>query len=213
MLRGLPLLFVERAIQLERGEMSSFVHILATSDCSALRSTLALSMSMLALIKTFITALEGTPYEPWVDGVLFVGFLVAIFSATSRLFFHRESIAAAKAALALLRKAHEGLDNSIQYAPDAEEVRKKAYPYVELVSSLFFALVALLYGGMVGLLTAWLHSKLIWHQALSGWLFFAACMLFMRYSLASATWAWHSIKTGQELTRRSTRMRRKRRAG
>lgn len=170
-------------------------------------------MSLLALIKTFITALEGTPYEPWVDGVLFIGFLVAIFSVVSRLVFRRESVAAAKAALSLFRKAYDGLDSSIQYAPGAEEVRKKVYPYIELVSSIFFALVGLLYGGTVGLLTAWLHNKLIWYQSLESWLFFAVCILFMRFNLASATWAWHSIKTGQELTRRSTRTRRKRRAG
>jgi len=106
-------------------------------------------MSLLALIKTFITALEGTPYEPWVDGVLFVGFLAAVFSAISRLMFRRESLATAKAALALLKKAHDGLDNSIQYAPGAEEVRRKVYPYIDLASSTFFALVGLLYGGMV----------------------------------------------------------------
>jgi len=137
-------------------------------------------MSLLALIKTFITALEGTPYEPWVDGVLFVGFLAAVFSAISRLMFRRESLATAKAALALLKKAHDGLDNSIQYAPGAEEVRRKVYPYIDLASSIFFALVGLLYGGMVGLLTAWLHGKLIWYQTLVGWLFFAVCMLFTR---------------------------------
>lgn len=159
-------------------------------------------MSLLALIKTFITALEGTPYEHWVDGALFVSFLVSIFSAISRFVLRRENVAASKAILALFKKASNRINSSIQYSPEAEELRKKIYPYIELVFSIFFALVVLLYGGTVGLLTAWLHDKLNWHQLLEGWLFFAACMLYTRINFASATWAWHSIKTGQELTRR-----------
>ena len=161
-------------------------------------------MSTLALIKTFITALEGTVYEPWVDGVLFVSFLALILLAVVRLIFQKENLAAAKATFVLFKKAYDGLDNSIQYAPGAEKVRKKIYPYLELVSSILYALIALLYGGIVGIVTVWLQSKLPWYQILEGLSFFAACIIFMRFNLASATWAWHSIKTGQELTRRSS---------
>jgi hypothetical protein len=161
-------------------------------------------MSLLALIKTFITALEGTQYETWVDVVLFLSFLFAVFLAISRFVFRREILATVKATLGLLKKARDGLNNSIQYAPGAEEVRKKVYPYIELVSSIFFALLWLFYGGIVGLLTAWLHSKLVWYQILVGYLFFGLCMFYMRFNLASATWAWHTIKTGQNLTPHSS---------
>lgn len=169
-------------------------------------------MSLLALIKTFITSLEGTPYEPWVNLVLFIGFVLAVLSAISRLAFRRENLAVAKATAELVKKAHEKLDNSIQYAPGAEEIRKKIYPYINFVSSIFFALVGLLYGCIFGLITAWLHSKLIWYEALVGWTCFIVCMAHARINFASATWAWHSIKAGQELTHRSTRTRRKRHA-
>ncbi|MBF3487556.1 hypothetical protein ISF52_01145 [Burkholderia pseudomallei] len=86
------------------------------------------------------------------------------------------------------------------FGPEWDTVRRKIAPYIELVASLYFALVCLYSVVVIGL-ALWLERT--HHAHASGWAIALAwtwllvsCYA-MRWYLEDASWHYHAIKTGR----------------
>ena len=148
-------------------------------------------MTPLSVIKYIVEKLQGTPYEPWVNVLLFMMLLAAVLATIIFLlgkggrnfFLNTVSIAAKKL------KSRRG------YSPEWERFRQRVEPYVELVVSAYFVLVGLYSALLVGLATALASQKAPLWAVIVGLIWVLISVLYMRVNLESASWAYHEIKS------------------
>lgn len=147
-------------------------------------------MNPLAIIKYIVESLQGTLYEPWVNGLLFLLFFAAIFAAISLLLGRGGRKLITKAASITTEK----IKNRKGYAPECEAFRLRIEPYVEFLGALYFAFVGLYSATIVGLaLTLTAGHARFWPQIV-GFVWVMASFFYMRVNLEAASWAYHNIK-------------------
>jgi hypothetical protein len=128
-----------------------------------------------------------------------------IFSAITWLFTRRHSRVVAHAVLSLLKRASEGLVEASRYAPEAEGYRQRYERYV--MGWVMLAFWVLLLGVFSVCLVSIPLRVLIFNVAritqanlVVVLLLCFAGLVLGRYCLVGATWAWHSLKTGEAVT-------------
>lgn len=147
-------------------------------------------MNPLSIIKYIVEHLQGTPYEPWVNGFLFLLFFAAIYAAISLLLGRGGRKFIAKAASVTTEK----IKNRKGYAPEWEAFRLRIEPYVELIGSLYFAFIGVYSATVVGLaLTLNIEHVQFW-PLIVGVVWIMASLFYMRVNLEVASWAYHNIK-------------------
>ena len=147
-------------------------------------------MSPLSIVKYIVEHLQGTPYEPWVNGLLFLLFFTAIFAVISLMLGRGGRKFIAKAASV----ATDKLKNRKGYAPEWEAFRLRTEPYVELVGSLYFAFVGLYSATVVGLALVLNVGRAQFWPFIVGTVWVLASFFYMRVNLEAASWAYHNIK-------------------
>ncbi len=150
-------------------------------------------MSPLSILKYIVEHLEGSAYEPWVNAFLFLLFAVAVFSAI-RLLIGKGGRKLVSDTIVATSKAFK---NRKGYAPHWENTRTKVVPYIDLVSSLYFAFVGLYAAVLFGLTVLVGYRKAPWWVSLIGLVFVMASFYYVRLNLEAASWAHHSIKTSR----------------
>ena len=152
-------------------------------------------MNPLAVIKFIVEHLQGTPYEPWVNLLLFLLLFAVVVSAIMFLLGGAGRRAIAKAVTA---GSKAFLHRRKGYSPEWEAFRQRIEPYAELLCSSYFAFVGLYSASLVGvaaLVAAYGNSKAPWWTYLVAVVWVLASFIYMRVNLESASWALHVIKT------------------
>jgi hypothetical protein len=99
----------------------------------------------------------------------------------------------------LATQADRALRHVTLYAPETEHYRQRTAPYLLLIGhGLLFACAALFAVFTLGLLAFGLRPGVPWYGPVLIALFFCGSIIWGRLRLASASWAWHTIKTGEE---------------
>jgi len=151
-------------------------------------------MDQLEFVKYVVDQLQGTPYEPAINALLFFLFAAAFVWPGLALLGAKGRRAIVNAARAVVYS----FTNRRGYAPEAESFRQRVTPYAELISSSFFAFVGL-YSGTVVALVVFVASRL--HTGAPWWAYVVApvwvlgSFLYMRFNIESATWAYHELKS------------------
>lgn len=147
-------------------------------------------MSPLSILKFIVDYLQGSYYEKWVNALLFMVFVAAVFASISFLI--------GKTGRSFVLKTCISLKSIIVddrgFAPEYEQMRSKIEPYFAFVHSLYFALIGLCSGLLVSI--AMLTSKQsvsFWHFII-GTVWTLASFGYMRVNLVEASWAYHTIK-------------------
>ena len=155
-------------------------------------------MNAIGTIKYIVTHLEGTSYEPWVNGVLFMLFFAAIVRAFSYLIGshgRKIVISTITGALNSLR-----VHNDKGFGPEWESFRRRIEPFVSFASDMYFALVGLYSGLVVGIafVLAMFNTKngVPWEAVVVTIVWVFVSFFYMRMNLISASWSYHRIKTG-----------------
>jgi hypothetical protein len=150
--------------------------------------------------KAVSTLSAGTVYEPWVQWFQFVLIVVGFGSIIAWLLTRRHVIACSQQFWLLLKRANCILEYICRHAPETERHRKRWAPYVQLVFHGFLAVVfaCTVFVFIVALILG--LSRMTWSASLMVSGFWIVAILLMRINSAAASWAWHSIKTGQAFT-------------
>jgi hypothetical protein len=150
---------------------------------------------MVKLLREYLDALAGTVYEPWVNAILFVGFVALMWSTVAWLLTRRPSSDLLARTSRGLKYIRATLEKNGHYAPAVQRRIERVEPYLVLTSSIFYAFTALLYGVSAAVLTALLRESMEWQQVTVATIFAMACMVIARSQLVTASWAYHRIKS------------------
>lgn len=147
-------------------------------------------MSPLSIVKFIVEHFQGTAYEPWVNVLLFLVFVAAVYGAISLLLGSggREFIIKAASA------ATSELKNRKGYAPEWEGFRLRAEPYLSFFSSLYFAFIGIYSATLVGLALILGAKHAPWWALVLALIWVMASFFYMRINLESASWSYHEIK-------------------
>jgi hypothetical protein len=144
----------------------------------------------LDVLKYTVDALKGTELEPWVNALLFLVLLAAVVAVT-KLLLGKKLI---RVIFIILKKSGEKLQESTKYSPEFERFRKKYWPYVNLVGSIYMAFIGL-FSGLVVLLAYYNTEKeLAWNIHFLAWVWIIGSFLYMRVNLAQASWAFLELR-------------------
>jgi hypothetical protein len=156
-------------------------------------------------LKAVPTTFAGTVYEPWAQLLHFLLMVAVFVSAIVWLLTRRHVIAVARQAWSLLVRANNALKRASYYEPATERHRARLAPYVALVTlglmGIFETLCMVL--AMLYFVIALMGG--IWAWVVIMTLFWVWFMCRSRLDWAAASWAWHSITTGEEFTWPKTR--------
>jgi hypothetical protein len=147
-------------------------------------------MSPLSIIQYIVEHLRDTFYEPWVNILLFMLFFAVIYRAISLLIGRsgRKFVVDTAVAATQRLKVRRG------FAPEWERVRIRIEPYVELVDSIYFALLGLCSAVLVAFAMVISRNKVsLWAYCI-GVIWVLASFFYMRINLEAASWAYHRIK-------------------
>ena len=170
-------------------------------------------MSPLAILKFLIERIEAAGYGPLADFVLLLMFIACAYFLIARFFMHKQSKEFAQKARIAAESAAEWYKNETALAPGAEAFRARVAPYVELVGSVYYAIVSLGLCVLILIMSALFLGQAGWLQVVVVGVVGLAFFVMFQIQLARSTWAWNTIKDQRNLTTRSTRTRQKRRAG
>jgi hypothetical protein len=164
-----------------------------------------IGMSPLEWLKGLPTPLAGTAYEPWVQLLQFLLVASVLLSAIIWVLTRRHVIALAHAGLSLLKRASEALVQASRYAPEIERHRQRYARYLMGALGLgFYGWMLVVFGAcLVGIPARALVfnlARMTWSNVMVAALFLCAGLCLVRFCLVGATWAWHSITTGEEFT-------------
>jgi hypothetical protein len=164
-----------------------------------------MGMSLLEWLKAVSTPLAGTMYEPWVQLFQFLLMGSVMVSAIIWVLTRRHVIAVAHQVWSLLKQAGRAFDHAIQYPPELERYRQRYDRY--LTGFLWLVLYGLLLLvsmvcliGFPAMAFAFNLARMTWANILVAALFLCAGVCLVRFGLVGATWAWHSLITGEEFT-------------
>ena len=149
-------------------------------------------MTPLKYIKYIVDRLDGTAFEPLVNGLLFLLFSVAVIMAIRLLIGHK----LIDKAVSSVKNATKRFNRSLQYAPEIEEIAQhKIASYIDIFCFLSMALVGL-YSAIVVFIIYILSSKenVMWYGHLAMFAMIIASLIFMRFCLAKASWSYHQTR-------------------
>jgi hypothetical protein len=152
-------------------------------------------MTPIDIIKYIVDHLKGTPYEPWVNGLLFLLLAAAVMAAISLLAGRRGRAALTQASTVAVKSLK--LDRK-GYAPEWEAVRLRVEPYADFAGSLYMAFVGLYSATLVGLSAYLGYNKAPWWVVPLAVVWVLASFFYMRVNLEAASWAYHAIKVRRQ---------------
>ncbi len=170
-------------------------------------------MSPLAILKFVIERIETAGYGPFADLVLFLVFIACAYFLIARFLINKQSKELAQKVRSTAGAAAEWYEKETALAPGAEAFRSRVAAYVELVGSVYYAILSLGLSLLILIVSVFFIPQVSWLYAGGGCVVGIAFFVMFQIQLARSTWAWHSIKEKRNLTPRSTRTRQKRRAG
>lgn len=148
-------------------------------------------MTPLEILKYVVGRLEGSILEPWGNLFLFLLFLAVIYKVIV-LVLGKDTVKSIKR---LAKLGAEKLNESTEYAPGAEAVRKKIWPYVNFVSSIYMSILGL-FSFFIVALAYYVGTRssvpINLHVLAIFWIL--ASLIYSKVNIAQATWAWHEIK-------------------
>jgi hypothetical protein len=150
-------------------------------------------------LKAVPMSFVGAKYEPFVELLCFIVVVVISVNILVRLLLRPSMIALAQHAWSLLKEADSVLKHATLYGPEVECVRQRTAPYVFFVMHIIqFAAATFLF--LIGLAVFILsfRSGVPWYSPVIISLFMSGALCWGRVALASASWQWHAIKTGEE---------------
>ena len=148
-------------------------------------------MTPLEILKYIVAKLEGSSFEPWINCLLFLLFLAAVYQIII-LILGKDSSQTIKR-LAML--GVDKLNQSTEYALGAEAVRKRVWPYVNLIGSLYMSLISFLSFGILSLVYfIAIRSSVPVKVHLLTIILLTGSFIYSKISIAQVTWAWHEIK-------------------
>jgi hypothetical protein len=148
-------------------------------------------MTPLDILKYIVATLEGSPFEFWVNLLLFLLFVAAVYKVTILILSKDGSQTIKRLAMLGVDK----LNQSTEYAPGAEAIRKKVWPYVNLLGSLYMSLISFLSFCILALvyIIATRSSVPVKVHVLTIILLIGS-LIYSKTSIAQVTWTWHEIK-------------------
>jgi cytochrome c biogenesis protein CcdA len=99
-----------------------------------------------------------------------------------------------------LKEADTAFKYKTEYAPEMERIRRRVAPYGDLVMHAILAAVAtlcLIAVFFVPLIFA-ARQRAPWYALILVLALLGVILPWWRFHIASASWAWHAIKTGEE---------------
>lgn len=148
------------------------------------------SLNFLEVLRFVVERLDGSPYVPFVNALLFVLFAVFIFSAIAALLRPRER----EILRHVLETANRSLLESARYAPPLEAFRERTWPYADFGLALSLMLAGLYSLVIVVVALVLGYQKAPWYVAALATLWIIASMIYIRINLAAASRAWHTIQ-------------------
>jgi hypothetical protein len=129
----------------------------------------------------------------------FMLLLAAFVSLIARILTRPSMIALAQQAWSLLKEADGALKHATLYAPEAEYYRRRAAPYFFFISNvLWFTIMAVYILVFLVALPFAFRPGVPWYAPVIILSFLGVMIPWGRIHLASASWAWHAIKTGED---------------
>jgi hypothetical protein len=144
---------------------------------------------MTAMLKYLVEHFERTGYEPWVDVLLFVLFASAVLAAVWRLLGRA---AQGRIKRGLLLAAAKYRSECKGGAPGWEAFRSWVAPYLELVSSILWALVGIFSAAIVSV--ALIYGHVPRRAVPLGVSLILVSLWYMGKNFEWASWAYHRIK-------------------
>ncbi len=147
-------------------------------------------MSPLEAIKYIVEFFQGTSYEPFMNALLFMLFVAFSLKVVFFLLGSRGRQFVVDTALLAANK----VTNRRGYAPSWEHSRSRIQPFVEYITSLFFAFIGIYSALIVGLALILNIDEAPWWVIGISVIFMLASAFYMRINLEYASWAQHELK-------------------
>lgn len=151
-------------------------------------------MNPLSIVQYIVERLDGSPFAPFVNVLLCLIFVVAVGATISALL--------RKPGRDFIAKTFTTIKSSVekqsQYSPPVEAFRAKAWPYVNFTLSVFIVLLSIYSFLLVGWALLLGYKTTPWYISTLAALWLIASIIYTRIYLATATWAWHRIRGGNE---------------
>lgn len=148
-------------------------------------------MTPLEILKYIVEKLEGSSFEPWVNSLLFL-LLLAVTYKVVVMVLGKDTSQRIKR---LAKLGVEKLNHSTEFAPGAEAVRRKIWPYVNLIGSLYLSLLGFLSFGIMALAySIAIRSSIPIKMHILAIVWIIGSLAYAKVNIAQATWAWHEIK-------------------
>jgi hypothetical protein len=155
--------------------------------------------TILEWLKAVPMSFVGAKVEPVVEllssalvVVIFVTFLVQLLSRPPM-------IALVQRMWSLLKNADSAFKYKTQYAPEMERFRRRVAPYGDLVvHAMMVAVLTLCIAVVIAVPAFAARPGVPWYAPIIGLAFLGMLLPWWRYHIASTSWAWHAIKTGEE---------------
>lgn len=147
-------------------------------------------MNPLNLLKFVIDNLRGTPFEFWVNALLF-GLFAAVIVKIISLLVGKQQLAWA---VNLLVTASAKLKAELTYVGVAKEIQERVGPYFELIANLYMAFLGLYLAIVISLILYFWHDKGPWYAELIGMLMCLGSFLYIRWNIAGASRVYEKIR-------------------
>jgi hypothetical protein len=149
-------------------------------------------MTPMAALKYLVDRLDQSIYAPYVNFLLFALLVATVVRLLIWLIGEkgcRTFTLGAQGAIKAFKARRRG------YAPEVEQFRKRTLPYIDLIGSLYFALIGLLSATFVSLaLLASIDHKPPLQALALATIWILGSFYYMRLNLEEASWAYHELK-------------------
>ena len=151
-------------------------------------------------LKAVSASFVGDEYEPFVKLLTVVVIAAVAGKFLVGLLSRPPMITLIQWVWSLLKEADTAFKYKTEYAPEMERIRRRVAPYGDLVMHAILAAVATLWliaVFFVALIIA-VRPSASWYALIFVLAFLGVVLPWWRCHIASASWAWHAIKTGEE---------------
>lgn len=147
-------------------------------------------MNPLNLLKFAIDNLRGTPFEFWVNALLF-GLFAAVVAKIIILLVGKQQLAWAAN---MLVTSSAKLKAELTYVGRAKEIQERIGPYFELMANLYMAFLGLYWAIVISLILYLGHGKGPWYAEIIGMLMCLGSFLYIRWNIAGASRVYEKIR-------------------
>lgn len=147
-------------------------------------------LNLLDALRFVIERLDGSPFAPFVNALLFLLLLALVFAAIAALIRPQERELLRR----VLESTSRSLAQSTRYAPPLEAFRERTWPYADFGLAIILVLVGLYSSLVATVALALAFQKPDWPTAILATLMLFVSAIYSRINLAAISRAWHTLQ-------------------